>query len=77
MPYAKLVLVSSGLLLDSKLARPERAVACSYKVGTCAGGSVPHLTVKEVTVSRHKRTMLSGPRVYLAGDSEVVNLTSK
>ena len=60
MPYAKLILVSSALLLNGKLARPESAVADGYEIAACAAGSVPHLTVvaKEVTVSQHQRTML-------------------
>ena len=67
------------LLLNGKLARPESAVAGSYRIATCAAGSVLHLTVvaKEVAVSQHQRTMLFGPRVHLPGDSSVVSLTSK
>ena len=33
------------LLINGKLTRPESAVAGGYKIATCAGGSVPHLTV--------------------------------
>ena len=75
-PYAKLVLVSSGLI-DGRLARPEGAGGC--KIATCALGQclISRLSPKKLQYRNINERCYTGHEFTLQVIVKWLNLTSK
>ena len=79
MPYARLVLVGSGLLPKGRLAPTESAAAGGYKVATCGLGTrlISLLSQKKLQYRNIKERCYRGHEFTLQVIIKWLSLTSK